>query len=83
VSARSYGVAATAAAALSRPAPVASAPQQISSGGGVSGGIFGAEVGFDLDNTGGESYAGEFSDQDLAQELAGYTAGVAGEEGAG
>jgi len=56
---------------------------QGAAGGGVSGGIFGAEVGFDLDNTGGESYAGEFSDQDLAQELAGYTAGVAGEEGAG
>jgi hypothetical protein len=56
---------------------------QGAAGGGVSSGIFGAEVRFDLDDTGGESEAGKFSDQDLAQELAGYAAGVASEEGAG
>src|SRR5205807_70615 len=52
-------------------------------GGGVGGGIVDTEIGFNLDDAGGEIEAGSLADQDFAEEVAGYTARVTGEECAG
>jgi hypothetical protein len=50
--------------------------------GGVGGSIVGAEINFDLDNATGVLRGLGVADQDLAQELAAYIAGIACEEGA-
>ena len=50
--------------------------------GGVRGRIVGAEIGFDLDDATGELRAFGVADQNLAQKLASYLTGIAGEEGA-
>ena len=55
---------------------------QGATGGRVSGGIFGAKVRFHLDDASCEFRGRAVSDQDFAQELPGYAAGFAGEEGA-
>ena len=55
---------------------------QGATGGRVSGGIVGAKVRFHLNDASCEFRGAPVSDQDLAKELAGYAAGVAGEEGA-
>jgi hypothetical protein len=55
---------------------------QGATGGRVSGGIVGAKVRFHLDDASCEFCGGLVSDQDLTQELAGYAAGITGEEGA-
>jgi len=49
--------------------------------GGVRGSIVGAEVNFELNDATGELPGLGVADQDLAQELAGYVAGIACEEG--
>lgn len=50
--------------------------------GGVSSRIVDAEVGFDLDDTSGQLRVAGISDEDLAQELAGYAARIADEKSA-
>jgi hypothetical protein len=50
--------------------------------GGVRGRIVGAEIGFHLNDAAGELRAFGVADQNLAQELGSYLAGIAGEEGA-
>ena len=55
---------------------------QGSASGGVSSRIVNAEVGFDLDDTSGQSRGPGVSDEDLAQQLSGYAARIAGEESA-
>jgi hypothetical protein len=48
----------------------------------MGGGIVFSKVGFNFDDAAGEALFTRFADEDLAEELAGHAAGVAGVEGA-
>ena len=53
------------------------------SGGGVGGGVFNAEVGFDFDDAAGEIGFGSLADEDFSEQVAGYAARGADVEGTG